>query len=89
LSPELETLDQLQGGGDLSLEVIVKLFPSFDDFRRGVLGLLSSGDVALIAQNGIEVPTWRWQQLFGQQRASELMSELHLKLTPQGSKRIR
>ena len=55
LSPELETLDQLQGG-DLSLELVAKLFPSFDDFRRGVQGMLSSGDVVLTAQDGSEVP---------------------------------
>lgn len=88
MSPELETLDQLQSG-DLSLEVIAKLFPSFDNFRTGVLGLLSSGDVALIAENGIEVPKWRWQQLFGQAGISEQISRLRAKLTPQGIQRIR
>lgn len=87
MSPELETLDQLQGG-DLSLEVVAKLFPSFDDFRRGVQGLLSSGDVVLTGQDGSEVPKWQWQELFRQQADSGRMAQLCLRLTPQGGQRI-
>ncbi len=44
MSAELETLDQLLGGV-LSLAVIRNLYPDGDAFRRGVFGLLSSGDV--------------------------------------------
>jgi len=87
LSPELETLDQLQGG-DLSLELVAKLFPSFDDFRRGVQGMLSSGEVVLTAQDGSEVPKWRWEELFRQQAVFGWMAQLRLRLTPQGGQRI-
>ena len=87
MSPELETLDQLQGG-DLSLELVAKLFPSFDDFRRGVQGMLSSGDVVLTAQDGSEVPKWQWQELFRNQRVPGSVTQLRLRLTRQGSQRI-
>ena len=39
MSPELETLDQLQGG-DLLLSVIRGLFLDHDSFVRGVAGVL-------------------------------------------------
>ena len=87
MSPELETLDQLQGG-DLSLELVAKLFSSLDDFRRGVQGLLSSGDVVLIAHDGSEVAKRHWQELFRQHAVAGSIAQLRLRLTPQGVQRI-
>ena len=87
MSPELETLDQLQGG-DLTLEVILKLFPSNEAFERGVLGLLSGGDVLLIAVAGDEVPQWRWRELFMDGMVFEQLGALKLRITPIGAKRV-
>lgn len=88
MSPELETFDQLLGG-DLSLEIISMLYPSADEFKRGILGLLSSGDVSLLTREEIEVPAYRWRELFSE---AKLMHELHhlkLHLTVQGARRMR
>ena len=62
-SPELETLDQLLGG-DLTLDVIRRVWSDDARFLLGVKGLVSSGDVQLLTRDGGEVPTWRWRQLF-------------------------
>jgi hypothetical protein len=51
MTPELETLDQLQGS-DLPLEIILRLFPDADAFRRGVMGLIVCGDVCLLEIKG-------------------------------------
>ena len=51
MTPELETLDQLQGS-DLPLEIILRLFPDAGAFRRGVMGLVACGDVCLLTQLG-------------------------------------
>jgi hypothetical protein len=55
VTPELETLDQLQGG-DLPLEVILNLYPNADAFKRGVLGWIECGDVRLLMPRGVDVP---------------------------------
>ena len=60
MSPEPETLDQLLGG-DLPLGVIRGLYPNADAFSKGVLGLLTCGDVKLIFA-GVDVPRWQWAQ---------------------------
>jgi len=87
MSPELETLDQLQSG-DLSLAIIANLFPSSEDCGSGVCSLLSSGDVILTMLDGTEVPEWRWRELFRQQSVFGELERLRLKITPQGVRRI-
>jgi len=88
MSPELETLDQLLGG-DLPLKVIHELYLDDDHFRRGVSGLLSSGDVKLLNVDESEVPAWRWRELFG---AAAVMNDdlpnMKLRITAQGARRI-
>ena len=86
MSPELETLDQLTGG-DLSLKAIRQLFPSDEEFSRGVLGLLSCGDVTLRSAKGVEVPNWQWGNLVPGKK-SERSENLRLRITPQGAHRI-
>lgn len=80
MSPELETLDQLQGG-DLPPSVVRKLYPDNVRFLDGVLGLLRSGDVRLTDKNGRDVPEWRWGEALAEAGA-------RLSLTDQGAKRI-
>jgi hypothetical protein len=83
---ELETLDQLQGGA-LSLKIIRMVYPDADHFLRGVYGLLKGGDVRLI-ENDMEVPDWRWRELFIDSSAIEKLDTMTLTLTEQGAKRI-
>lgn len=87
MSPELETLDQLLGG-NLSLAVIRNLYPDADAFRRGVLGLLKSGDVVLRTARETEVPSWRWRQLFVDGRIAGELNDFQLEITEQGAKRV-
>ena len=83
ISPELETLDQLQGG-DLPVATIRGLYASADAFVKGVSGLLASGDVKL-AYNGAEVPKWQWATLLTAIRPKD---GAFLTLTAQGAMRI-
>ena len=86
-SAELETLDQLLGG-DIRLGTIAALFPSREEFSRGVLGLLSSGDVILLTLDKNEVPRWRWSELFSSNSVLQQFEYLQLRITPRGARRI-
>jgi hypothetical protein len=87
MSPELETLDQLLCGA-LSLGIILRLYPDASAFQRGVHGLLSVGDVRLLAGDGIEVPAWRWRELFIEGGVMNTLDQLMLDITDQGARRI-
>jgi hypothetical protein len=84
---ELETLDQLQSG-DISLTVIARLYSTPEAFHKGVRGLLSCGDVLLLDADGSGVPEWRWREMFVPGVQTEQLGQFHLRLTPQGAKRI-
>lgn len=60
MSPGLKTLDQLQGN-DLPLGIILRLYPDADTFMRGVLSLITSGDVRLLTNEHVEVPSWHFE----------------------------
>jgi hypothetical protein len=87
MSPELETLDQLQGG-DLPLKVVEALYPDAEAFRKGVLGLLSAGDVRLLTIDQTGVPTWRWTELFVGGAVMKELGSMKLSITAQGARRI-
>ena len=87
-SLELETLDQLLGG-ELSLAVIRGLFTDSKHFVRALQGLLSSGEVQLVANHGVEVPKWRQRELFVNEPVTIESSDLKLRITEQGLRRIR
>jgi len=87
MSPELETLDQLLGGV-LSLAVIRNLYPDGDTFRRGVFGLLSSGDVCLMMVDQTILPSRRWRELFVDGTVMNGLGNLNLKITVKGARRI-
>lgn len=87
MSPELETLDQLLTG-QLSLSIIRKVYVDEDSFIRGVHGLLSAGDVRLLMNDGTEVPSWRWRELFIEGGAMKALDQLKLDITIQGVQRI-
>jgi hypothetical protein len=87
MSPELETLDQLLGG-NLSLEIVRKLYPDAESFKRGVLGLLSSGDVRILTIDQDEVPKWHWKELFVDGTVMKDLGCLRLAITAQGARRV-
>jgi hypothetical protein len=87
LSPELETLDQLLGG-DLRLEVVAQFFPSHEEFEMGVIGLLSCGDIVLLAGDEV-VPSWRWKELLTRENVPAETEFLSLRITTQGVRKIK
>jgi dihydroxyacid dehydratase/phosphogluconate dehydratase len=86
-APELETLDQLLGG-DLPVTVIAKLYSTPECFRKGILGLLSSGDVVLLDANDNAVPEWRCKEIFTYRFDTEQLDNFRVRVTPQGAKRV-
>ena len=86
-TPELETLDQLQGG-DLPLTVIRSVYPSDERFKQGVFGLLSCGDVCLLEADLTSVPAWRWRELFVEGTVMNELENMRLSITAQGALRI-
>ncbi len=87
MSPELETLDQLFGG-DLPLSVVRGFYPDDGSFMQGIHGLLKSGDVRLATQEGVEVPSWQWRELFVDGTVLQAMPTLRIDLTQHGARRI-
>ena len=87
MSPELETLDQLLCG-ELSLVIISKLYSDTDRFLRGVHGLLSEGHVCLFTSAGVEVPAWRWRQLFLEGTVVDEIESFRLEITEHGARRV-
>ena len=87
MSPELETLDQLLGK-DLSLGIVVRLYPDAAAFRRGVVGLITGGDVRLFTDDDVEVPSWRCRELFADGTVMYELESMKLRITPQGARRI-
>lgn len=87
MSPELETLDQLLGG-DLSLTIVRNLYADAESFKRGVLGLLSSGDVRILTIDQDDVPNWRWKELFVDGMVMKELDCLRMTITAQGRRRV-
>jgi hypothetical protein len=87
MSVELETLDQL-AGGDLRLSIIRRLYPDDKAFSRGVLGLLSCCDVRLLTADAIEVPAWRWRELFVEGSVLKELDRYWLTITDQGGEKV-
>lgn len=87
MSPELETLDQLQGG-ELPLLVVRKLYPSDTAFFQGIAGLLAGGDIRLLDDES-EIPEWRWNRLLEATHVRQELYLLRICITEQGTRRIR
>jgi hypothetical protein len=87
MSPELDTLDQLLGG-DLSLATIRKLYLTDSDFAKGTMGLLADGDVRLLAADGVDIPQWRWRELFHEPGLRLELEKMKLRVTRQGAARV-
>ncbi|HEX4607877.1 MAG TPA: hypothetical protein VH092_06715 [Urbifossiella sp.] len=84
MSPELETLDRLQGD-DLPLTAVRRLYPDADRFARGVSALLAAGEVRLMAADGSTVPGWQWRLALADPGARP---GVRVALPPAGARRI-
>ena len=70
MSPELEMLDQLQGG-DLPLSVVRGLFGDDDRFVRAAVAMLDMEEIRLLEAEGTELPRWRWREVLTSPAAPE------------------
>jgi hypothetical protein len=70
------------------LSIIRRLYQDDTAFTRGVVGLLSSGDVCLITNDGSDVPQWRWREIFIAGASLDELSDLKLKITGQGISKV-
>ncbi len=86
MSPELETLDQLQGG-DLPLATIRTLFESDAQFIHAITAMLDSREIRLI-EGGADLPKWRRRELLSDADQSQI-AQIVVRLTEIGARRIR
>jgi hypothetical protein len=84
---ELDILDQLLGG-DMSLAEIHRLYTDDKAFAHSIHSLLACGDIRLLAEDGSEVPRWRWRELFVEGDVLKSLSHFMLTLTDQGTRRV-
>ena len=62
MSTETEVLDQLLGG-DLSLNIIAKLFQDQGHCQRAIQAMLRDGQVRILDAQGVPIPEWRYREL--------------------------
>jgi hypothetical protein len=86
MSPELETLDQLQGS-DMPVKTIRSLFPTDDKFLHSIKAMLASGEIQLL-ENGVSIPQWRFQDCLAAALSPENTNSITLSITKNGAKRI-
>lgn len=87
MSPELDTLDQLQAR-PLPLGIIIQIYENEERFRESVLALLRAGDVRLESKDGTDIAPWRWRELFLEGKVMIALNDFVLRLTPQDETRI-
>ncbi len=68
----------------MPLEVIRGLYPDDQTFSVAVHALLRNGDVRLLS-DGVEVPRWRWRELFEAGGVTQELPRLRLEITDQGA----
>jgi hypothetical protein len=84
--PELDVLDQLEGG-PLSVSVIRKVFGDSDRFVRAVQAMLDAREIQLVDVDGTEVPKWKWREVLD--ASPDADHKYMFVLTDLGAKRIR
>jgi hypothetical protein len=87
MSPEHETLDQLLGG-DLTLQVVRCLFGDDGRFLSGVLGLLENGEVRMIDEENLAVPSWQWKKVLAASARGEGLPIVRLSITSVAIRRV-
>lgn len=61
MTPELEVLDQLEGG-DLPLDVVAGLFSDLQHCRRATVAMLQDGKIIILDPSEEPVPPWRFRE---------------------------
>ena len=87
MSPELEALDQLQGG-DMPLRVVAALFPDEAHARRAIGAMLAAGELTLIDAAGAAVALWQVRDVERQLGSWHDDTEFRLAITAAGARRI-
>jgi hypothetical protein len=87
MTPELEVLDQLQGG-DLPLEVVAKRFDDHSRFLNALVRMVEAGEVALIDPAGNAVPHWHFQEIARGDTRNAAVGSIRVSLTDIGARRI-
>lgn len=86
-SPELDTLDQLQGG-DMPLSVVRRIYLDDVGFARSIHALLRGGDIRLFKKPAEAIPSWQWRELFEEGKWRDASSDLWVDLTELGARRV-
>ncbi len=87
MSPELDTLDQLQGE-DLPLSIIRQIFEDDDRFVHSVLCMLDDREVLLLTADGAEIPRWQWPEVVAGSLKNPACASCLLYLTQKGAARV-
>ena len=87
MPPELEALDQLQGG-DLPLRVIAALFPNEAHARRAIAAMLAAGEFTLLDTEGAALSSWQLRELERQPGSWHADTQHRLAITAKGARRI-
>ena len=86
MSLERETLEQVFNS-DMPLSVIRDFYPDDKTFAIAMHALLRNGDVRLVS-DGVEVPRWRWRELFEAGGIKKELSRFRLEITEQGARLV-
>ena len=87
MSPELEVLDQLQGG-DMALGVVAALFPDEAHARRAIVAMLAAGELRLFDAEGAALSPWQLRELEHQTDSWHADTHHRLAITAAGARRI-
>jgi hypothetical protein len=87
MSPELEVLDQLQGG-DMPLRVVASLFPDEAHARRAIAAMLAAGELKLVDAEGAALPPRQLRELERQPGSWRADTRYRLAITAAGARRI-
>jgi hypothetical protein len=88
VSAEMDVLDVLLGTDEDLLHIRQWCFESDEHFARGILGLVTTGDVRLLGPGNEEVPRWKWRELFVDGTVFDRLPIFRLRITEQGVKRV-
>ncbi len=87
MTPELEVLDQLQGG-DLPLDVIANLFQDRARFIIALSRMIEADEIRLNDAAGQAIPLWRFQQISRTGEIGAAASSIRVSLTDVGTRRV-
>jgi hypothetical protein len=82
--PELETLDQLQGG-DLPLILVRRIFNNDERCQQALLAMLESKEIRIVNGDNVAVPNYRWRTALS---FDDRTQDLKVSLLEAGARRI-